>query len=183
MKIILISLFLILYIQCADDACASLTPESTCTANSACQWNAASCSGDSGTTCSSKTEQAACEGQSYTGTIKCTFTAATGECADPNDEEDCTDGAASQSACAGLENDCAWTPIAATCTGNSACTQVTTPTQTSCEAVTYSGTANCEWNAAGCSTKPTSNPTNTPDGSSSFYVKFSYLVTFFFLLF
>jgi hypothetical protein len=182
MKIILISLFLILYIQCADDACVSLTPESTCTANSACEWSAASCSGDSGTTCSSKTEQAACEGQSYTGTIKCTFTAATAECVDPNDVEDCT-SATTETACTALNNDCAWTPIAATCDGNSACEAVKTPTQTSCEAVTYSGTANCKWNAAGCSTKSTSNPTTTPEDSSSFYVKFSYLITFFFLFF
>ena len=183
MKIILISLFLILYIQCADDACTSLTPESTCTANSACEWSAASCSGDSGTTCSSKTDQATCEAQSYTGTIKCTFTAATGECADPDDTDDCSNGEASEAACTALGNACAWTPIAATCTGDNACTNVQNPTQTSCEAVTYSGTANCEWNAAGCSTKSTTNPTTTPDGSSSFYVKFSYLVTFFFLLF
>lgn len=183
MKIILISLFLILYIQCADDACTSLTPESTCTANSACEWSAASCSGDSGTTCSSKTDQATCEAQSYTGTIKCTFTAATGECADPDDTDDCSDGEASEEACVALANNCAWTPIAATCTGDNTCTNVQNPTQTSCEAVTYSGSANCEWNAAGCSTKSTTNPTTTPDGSSSFYVKFSYLVTFFFLLF
>ena len=183
MKIILISLFLILYIQCADDACTSLTPESTCTANSACEWSAASCSGDSGTTCSSKTDQGTCVAQSYTGTIKCTFTAATEGCVDPAGVADCSDGEASEEDCTALNNDCAWTPIAATCDGNSACEAVKTPTQTSCEAVTYSGTANCKWNAAGCSTKSTSNPTTTPDGSSSFYVKFSYLVTFFFLLF
>ena len=181
MKIILISLFLILYIQCADDACVSLTPESTCTANSACQWNAASCSGDSGTTCSSKTDQATCEAQTYTGTVKCTFTAAIEGCADPAGVENCSSGAASQSACTALDNDCQW-GVPASCDGHSTCEAVLTPTQTSCEAVTYSGTANCEWKAAGCSTKPTSNPT-TPDGSSSFYVKFSYLVTFFFLLF
>ena len=182
MKIILISLFLILYIQCADDACTSLTPESTCTANSACEWSAASCSGDSGTTCSSKTDQATCEAQSYTGTIKCTFTAATEGCADSNGQLDCT-SATTQAACTALNNACAWGTIAATCTGDNACTNVQNSTQTSCEAVTYSGTANCKWNAAGCSTKSTTNPTTTPDGSSSFYVKFSYLVTFFFLLF
>ena len=182
-KICLILLSLIIYSYCADSTCSTLTTESTCTANTACQWNAAKCSGGTGTTCSSQTVEADCEAEEYSGTINCEFTAesAGGACAAAaSTEAVCTGGSASRSACEDITN-CVWTPTdAAKCEGHADCLAVKNPTQTTCEAVTYSGTANCEWGDAACGDKPSTPDTTT---SSSFYMKFSCLIGLFFFLF
>ncbi len=182
-KICFILLSLIIYSYCADSTCSTLTTESTCTANTACQWNAAKCSGGTGTTCSSKTVEADCEAEEYSGTLNCEFTAesAGGTCAKAEGKEaDCSGGSASRSACEAIAN-CEWTPTtAAKCEGHTDCTGVKNPTQTTCEAVTYTGTANCEWGEPACGDKPS---TNDPTPSSSFYMKFSCLIGLFFFLF
>ena len=182
-KICLILLSFIIYSYCADSTCSTLKTESTCTANTACQWNAAKCSGGTGTTCSSKTVEADCEAEEYSGTINCEFTdeSEEGQCAQAEGKtKDCSGGAASKTACVAI-SDCAWTPTdPAACEGHADCEKVKNPTQTTCEAVTYSGTANCKWSVAACGDKP-STPEPTP--SSSFYMKFSCLIGLFFFLF
>ena len=127
--------------------------------------------------------EADCEAEEYSGTINCEFTAesADGACAAAaSTEAVCTGGSASRSACEDITN-CVWTPTdAAKCEGHADCLAVKNPTQTTCEAVTYSGTANCEWGDAACGDKPSTPDTTT---SSSFYMKFSCLIGLFFFLF
>ena len=186
LKVILLFISLIIYSNCADDACAELTPEATCTANTSCQWNAAKCSGDTGSVCSAKTNQTACEEQTFTGTVKCEYEAEIGTCgntsATPNEA---TCGAlTTNAACTGTTG-CSWTQTTpASCTGDNSCKTVTSPSESNCAAKTYSGSATCEWTDAVCGTKPAETPsTNTPTDSFSGYIKFSYFAGLFFFLF
>ena len=189
-KILLLFISLIIYSNCEDDDCAKLTPEATCTANTSCQWNAAKCSGDTGSVCSAKsnTNKTACEEQSFTGTVKCKYQAesATGTCANTGEDPDAaTCGAKnSKDACVGLSG-CAWNPTTnATCTGHADCTDVASPSEANCAAKTYSGSATCEWSDAICGTKPAETPSSTtPADSLSGYIKFSYFAGLFFFLF
>ena len=187
-KILLLFISLIIYSNCADDDCAKLTPEETCTANTSCQWNAAKCSGDTGSVCSAKTNKTACEEQTFSGTVKCKYQAesATGTCANSSeatpvatcsgktDKANCTD-----------TSGCAWTPTTeASCTGDNSCKTLTSPSEANCAAKTYSGSANCEWSDAVCGTKPAETPSSTtPADSLSGYIKFSYFAGLFFFLF
>ena len=184
-KIILLFISLIIYSNCEDDACALLTPEETCTANTSCQWNAAKCSGDTGSVCSAKTNQTACEAETFTGTVKCKYQAESteGTCANTTAEAVCT-GKTTKDACTGTAN-CTWTPTTAeSCTGDNSCKTVTSPSEANCATKTYSGTANCEWSDAVCGTKPAETPsTTTPADSLSGYIKFSYFTGLFFFLF
>ena len=106
-KTLLILLSLVSYSTSAD-TCAALTPEATCTANTACQWTAGKCSGDSGNVCSAKTDSATCKAQTYTVTgEKCKFTAATKGCKVASGEPDCSGG--TTEALCGEIDDCEWT--------------------------------------------------------------------------
>ena len=184
-KILLLFISLIIYSNCADDDCAKLTPEATCTANTSCQWNAAKCSGDTGSVCSAKTNKTACEEQTFSGTVKCKYVAESteGECANTTESADCS-GKNTKAACTDVTG-CAWTPTsAAACTGDDSCKTVTSPSEANCAAKTYSGSATCEWSDAGCSTKPAETPSSTtPADSFSGYIKFSYFAGLFFFLF
>ena len=188
LKILLLFISLIIYSNCADDACAKLTPEATCTANTSCQWNAAKCSGDTGSVCSAKTAEGDCKGQTFTGTVKCAYEAesTTGTCANTGDTPDAATCGAKKTKdeCTGLSG-CAWTPTtAASCTGDNSCKTVTSPSEANCAAKTYSGSANCEWSDAVCGTKPAETPSSTtPADSLSGYIKFSYFAGLFFFLF
>ena len=189
-KILLLFISLIIYSNCEDDDCAKLTPEETCTANTSCQWNAAKCSGDTGSVCSAKsnTNQSACEAETFSGTIKCKYVAesSTGDCTNTTETPDAVTCAAKESkaACTGTTG-CAWTPTsAAACTGDDSCKTVTSPSEANCAAKTYSGSANCEWSDAVCGTKPAETPSSTtPADSLSGYIKFSYFAGLFFFLF
>jgi len=188
LKILLLFISLIIYSNCAEDACAALTPEATCTANTSCQWNAAKCSGDTGSVCSAKTNQTACETQTFTGTVKCTYQAesTTGTCVNTTSEPNAaTCGNENAKAACNLVSGCSWTPTnAESCTGDASCGDVATPSESNCAAKTYSGTASCEWSDAVCGTKPAETPTtNTPTDSFSGYIKFSYFAGLFFFLF
>ena len=189
-KILLLFISLIIYSNCADDDCAKLTPEETCTANTSCQWNAAKCSGDTGSVCSAKsnTNQTACEAETFTGTVKCRYVeeSTEGTCANTTEEtapSDCSDKN-NKAACTNVTG-CGWTPTtAASCTGHASCGDVATPSETNCAAKTYSGSANCEWSDAVCGTKPAETPsTTTPADSLSGYIKFSFFTGLFFFLF
>ena len=187
-KILLLFISLIIYSNCADDDCAKLTPEATCTANTSCQWNAAKCSGDTGSVCSAKTNQTACEAQTFTGTVKCKYQAesATGTCANSSEATPVAtcSGKTDKANCTGTTG-CGWTPTtAASCTGDASCGDVATPSEANCAAKTYSGSANCEWSDAICGTKPAETPSSTtPADSLSGYIKFSYFAGLFFFLF
>ena len=177
-KTLLILLSLVSYSTSAD-TCAALTPEATCTANTACQWTAGKCSGDSGNVCSAKTDSSTCKAQTYTVTgEKCKFTAATKGCKVASGEPDCS-GGTTEALCGEIDN-CEWGDIAATCTGHDDCEDVSTPTKTTCEAVTFDGDVNCEWTEPACSSKPASNDPNT---DNSFYMKVSSLFILLFALF
>ena len=187
-KILLLFISLIIYSNCADDACAKLTPEATCTANTACQWNAAKCSGDTGSVCSAKsnTNQTACEAETFTGTLKCEYVAEIASCTNTSGSPDLSTCSAltSNAACTG-NSGCNWTVTTnSTCTGHASCADVATPSEANCAAKTYSGSANCEWSDAVCGTKPTETPSSTtPADSFSGYIKFSYFAGLFFFLF
>lgn len=187
-KIILLFISLIIYSNCADDACAKLTPEATCSANTSCQWNAAKCSGDTGSVCSAKsnTNKTACEEQTFTGTLKCEYVAEKGTCtntsATPNEA---TCGALTAKADCTGNSGCSWTSTAAAnCTGHADCGTVASPSEANCAAKTYSGSATCKWSDAVCGTKPAETPSSTtPADSLSGYIKFSYFAGLFFFLF
>lgn len=189
-KILLLFISLIIYSNCADDACAKLTPEATCTANTSCQWNAAKCSGDTGSVCSAKsnTNKTACEAQTFTGTVKCKYQAesATGTCANKTSSPDASTCGALDSKTACADNSgCKWNPTdEESCIGHADCGDVVTPSEANCAAKTYSGSANCEWSDAICGTKPAETPSSTtPADSLSGYIKFSYFAGLFFFLF
>ena len=187
-KILLLFISLIIYSNCADDDCAKLTPEATCTANTSCQWNAAKCSGDTGSVCSAKTNQTACEAETFTGTVKCKYVeeSTDGACKNTSATPDATTcGNENAKAACNNVTGCNWKPTTeASCTGDSTCGDVASPSETNCAAKTYSGSANCEWSDAVCGTKPAETPSSTtPADSLSGYIKFSYFAGLFFFLF
>jgi len=177
-KTLLILLSLVSYSTSAD-ACAALTPEATCTANTACQWTAGKCSGDSGNVCSAKTDSENCLKTTYSVTgAQCTFTAATEGCiVEEEEEEDCSGG--TTEALCGKITHCEWGDIPATCTGHTTCENVETPTKSTCEGTTFSGDVKCEWTEPACSSKPASND---PTTNNSFYMKVSSLFILLFAL-
>lgn len=187
-KILLLFISLIIYSNCADDDCAKLTPEATCTANTSCQWNAAKCSGDTGSVCSAKTNQTACEAETFTGTVKCKYVeeSTDGACKNTSATPDATTcGNENAKAACNNVTGCNWKPTTeASCTGDSTCGDVASPSETNCAAKTYSGSANCEWSDAVCGTKPAETPSSTtPADSLSGYIKFSFFTGLFFFLF
>lgn len=118
-KFLIICLILLIsYSNTAD--CATKTTQALCTAESDCEWTAASCSGD--TTCTEITDGTACAAKEYG--YECTFsTTCTGG-------EACTavqNPNAETCAAASTKNTCTWT--AASCKSKS--TSNTTPTSTS----------------------------------------------------
>ena len=177
-KTLLILLSLVSYSTSAD-TCAALTPEATCTANTACQWTAGKCSGDSGNVCSAKTDSENCLKATYSVTgAKCKFTDATKGCKIKTGSPNCS-GGTTEALCGEIDG-CEWGDIAATCTGHTTCDNVASPTKTTCEGTTFSGEVNCEWTEPACSSKPASNDPNT---NNSFYMKVSSLFILLFSLF
>ena len=148
---------LILLISYSNTAyCATKTTQALCTAESDCEWTAASCSGD--TTCTGKTDSTACGSTKYGD--DCTFNQGDSN-ANPPTSDTCTGG----TDCTAVQN-----PTSATCAAASK-KNTCTWTDASCKSKSTSNT-----------TPSSTSNSNTNSDSSSNKLKSSFLVSLPFLL-
>ena len=85
LKTLILSIFLITYIICADTECSKVTVKNTCQANTSCTWTDAVCAGHTSCT-SANADKDTCEKVQYDGTVNCTWASST--CS--GDETACT---------------------------------------------------------------------------------------------